>query len=114
MSSPSDPPPPQSQPQKSFYQTAPGQTYSEPGPSALSGLLFYSFLMFTLPLIVFFGLQQVIEDNFDDLGQPWNVLWPAIAAVATVNGIIIMYVLKAFKEDKREREREEKGNKKED
>ena len=44
---------------KSFYKTAPGQTYSETGTSAISGLFFYSFLMFTLPLIVFFGLQQV-------------------------------------------------------
>ena len=97
---------------KSFFKHEPGQTYTETKASAISGLMFYSFLMFTLPLIVFFGLQQYIEDNFEEMGAPWNILWPALAAVVTVNCIIVMYVLKAFREEQKEaaREGEEKKN----
>ena len=91
---------------KGFFHLVPGQRYDESRSSALSGLLFYSFLMFTLPLLTFFGVQQVIENEFPDLGSPWSLLWPALASVAVVNVIIIFYVFKAFKEDQKEQDRQ--------
>ena len=90
---------------KGFFHLVPGQRYDESRSSALSGLLFYSFLMFTLPLLTFFGVQQVIENEFPELGSPWFLLWPALAAVAVVNVIIVLYIVRAFKEDKLEQDR---------
>ena len=91
--------------QKGFFKLQPGQTYDESRSSALSGLLLYSFLMFTLPLITFFGAQEFINNEYPDLGQPWNVLWPALGSIIMVNVIIVLYVIKAFKEDKKEQAR---------
>ena len=49
--------------------------------------------------------RKVIESKFSDLGSPWNLLWPALATVAVVNVIIVLYIVRAFKEDKMEQDR---------
>ena len=58
--------------------------------------------MFTLPLLVFFGSKQVLEDYFQ-LQPPYSQLAPIILAVVVVNIIIVAYVVKAFKEEAKER-----------
>ena len=90
---------------RGFFQLQPGQTYDESRSSALSGLLKYSFLMFTLPLLTFFGVQHFIAEEYPDLGQPWTMLWPALCSIMAVNLIIVLYVIKAFKEDRKEQAR---------
>lgn len=72
--------------------------------SALLGLFFYSGLMFTVPIGAFIGAKQILEDKFD-MVAPYNQIGGAIAAVLTVNIIIISYVIKAFKEEKAQYQR---------
>ena len=87
---------------RGYFQLEPKQTYSESASHALLGLFFYSCLMFTLPLLVFFGSKQVLEDYFQ-LQPPYSQLAPIILAVVVVNIIIVAYVVKAFKEEAKER-----------
>ena len=63
--------------------------------------------MFSLPLLTFFGVKMVLEDNYE-VKPPWNLLGPAIAAVVVVNAVIILYVYKAFREAKKEEPAEDK------
>ena len=87
---------------KGFFQLQPNQTYSESASHALLGLFFYSCLMFTIPLLIFFGSRQVLEDYFS-VEPPYSQLAPVIFAVLAVNVIIVAYVVKAFREEARER-----------
>ena len=64
--------------------------------------------MFTMPMAVFFGVKQILTENFE-LGPPMNQLGAAISAVAVVNIIIFAYIRKAFRE-----ERQSVNNKKTD
>ena len=89
---------------KSFFKNPTNvPIYEESRNSALLGLFFYSGLMFTIPLLVFFGSKQILEDNYD-LEPPWNLLWPAILSIVSVNLIIVAYIIKGFQEVKKERE----------
>ena len=90
---------------KGFFQLQQNQTYSESASTALLGLFGYSCLMFTIPLLVFFGSRQVLEDYFQ-LEPPYSQLAPVILAVFVVNLIIIAYVIKAFREEAKERPQE--------
>jgi len=93
---------------KGFYKVSPGQTYSESSSNALLGLFFFSALMFTLPLIVFFGSRHILESHFN-LTAPYSHLAPVILAVIVVNVIIVAYVFKAFQEDSKEHSNEAQG-----
>ena len=73
--------------------------------SALLGLFFYSILMFTVPLGGFWFVKQYLEQNYN-LGYTYNLLLPIIVAVALVNFIIVLYVLRAFREDKKDHEQQ--------
>ena len=42
--------------------------------------------------------KQVMEDSYDFV-PPTSVLGPAILAVATVNVVIVAYVVRAFREE---------------
>ena len=57
--------------------------------------------MFTAPIIVYFCAKHIGETQLD-AEPPWSLLGPAIAAIATANGVIVLYILKAFREDKKE------------
>ena len=81
---------------RGYFQLEPKQTYSESASHALLGLFFYSCLMFILPLLVFFGSQQLLQ-------PPYSHVAPIILAVVVVNIIIAAYVVKAFKEEAKER-----------
>lgn len=59
-------------------------------------LLFFSFLMVSLPFGAFFGTKYTLQD-FDITGFT-NVIWSVSASVLTVNLIIAGYVYIAFKE----------------
>ncbi|XP_059093489.1 uncharacterized protein LOC131888608 [Tigriopus californicus] len=85
-----------------FFRSPEGPSYDENRNSALLALFFYSGLMFTVPILVFFGVQQILRDSYD-VQSPWDMLAPAIAAIASVNVIIIAYVMRAFREDHREK-----------
>lgn len=68
---------------------------------AMLYLLFFSFLMFTLPFGAFFGMRQFLHeylhiDGFD------NTFWSVLAAVITVNVIIALYAIYGFREAKKE------------
>ena len=86
--------------QKGFFKSS-DRTYEESNPSALSGLLIYSAFMFILPLLVFYGSKKILEEEYD-FEPPWNLLAPAILAIATVNLTIVFYVCKALNEEKKE------------
>ncbi|KAK9873150.1 hypothetical protein WA026_021383 [Henosepilachna vigintioctopunctata] len=59
-------------------------------------LLFFSFLMVSLPFLVFFATKNILQDyNITGFN---NVVWSVSAAVLTVNLIIAGYVYIAFKE----------------
>ena len=79
---------------RGFFKTGAGE---ETGSSALLGLLVYSFALLFLPLLVYFGLKQALEDS--DWEPPVSTLAPAIAAIATVNIVLVSYVIKAFREE---------------
>ena len=68
---------------------------------ALWGLFLYSMLMFTAPILVFFGAKHVAENQLES-EPPWSLLGPAIAAIATANGVIVLYIMKAFRESSKE------------
>ncbi|KAL3270188.1 hypothetical protein HHI36_009245 [Cryptolaemus montrouzieri] len=59
-------------------------------------LLFFSFLMISLPFGAYFGAQLVLS-KFGVNGFT-NVVWSVSAAVLTVNLIIAGYIYMAFKE----------------
>ena len=80
---------------KGYFKTA---ANTETANKALLGLFVYSCLMFFLPIGVFFGSKQVLEDF--QYEPPVSTIAPAILAIVTVNIVIILYVIKAFKEEK--------------
>ena len=66
--------------------------------------------MFFLPLGVYFGSKQLFEDF--DFEPPVSTIAPAILAILTVNIVIVLYVIKAFKEESRANQQEEAKKKK--
>lgn len=68
---------------------------------ALLYLLFFSFLMFTLPFAAFYGVKYVLLDHFQIDGFQ-NTCWSVIAAVITVNLVIALYAIKGFIDAKNE------------
>lgn len=64
---------------------------------ALALLLLYSFLMFTLPFVAFFGTKYLLQDVFDIIGFA-NTAWSVLASVVIVNLIIVAYVYHAYHE----------------
>lgn len=68
-------------------------------------LLFYSFLMFTLPFGAFFGTKYFLRDHFNLDGFE-NTVGSVLAAVITVNLIIVGYAYQAF----HEQEYDDQGN----
>ena len=87
---------------KGFFKVKPSSsTYSESSSNALIGFFCYSALMFTLPLLSFFGSKYFFE-NYWSLSPSYQKFAPAIISVLVVNAIIICYVIKAFKEEAKE------------
>ena len=84
-----------------FFKIPPNQKYDESSSNALTGLFFYSVLMFTIPLLVLFLSPQFLTEYFQ-LEPPYTQLVPAILAVVAVNMIIVAYVMKAFRENAKE------------
>lgn len=90
-------------------------TYDESAPllpvhtkqaaKALALLLFYSFLMFTLPFGSFYVTKHILTDTFHVNGFA-NTAASVFAAVITVNLIIAAYVYQAY----RETEYDDEGN----
>ncbi|KAK5645472.1 hypothetical protein RI129_006772 [Pyrocoelia pectoralis] len=62
---------------------------------AIALLLFYSFLMFTLPFAAFFGTKYILKDTFHIDGYT-NTVWSVIASVVTVNLVIVSYAYQAY------------------
>ena len=84
---------------KGFFKTVANE---ETAGSALLGLLLYSMIMFFLPLVVFFLSKDVLENY--DYAAPVTTIAPAILAIATVNIVIVAYVIKAFREENKIKE----------
>lgn len=72
---------------------------AETAGSALAVLFLYSFLMFTLPFVVFYGAKDLAEKytSYDKYGV---VIISVISSVVTVNVIIIFYVCRAIESAK--------------
>ena len=85
---------------KGFFKTVANE---ETAGSALLGLLLYSMIMFFLPLVVFFLSKDVLENY--DYKAPVSTIAPAILAIATVNIVIVAYVIKAFREENKIKEK---------
>ena len=66
-------------------------------------------LMFTAPVLVFFGAKHIAENQLE-AEPPWSLLGPAIAAIATANGVIVLYIMKAFRESAKEQVSDKKSN----
>ncbi|XP_055686909.1 vacuolar ATPase assembly integral membrane protein VMA21 [Lutzomyia longipalpis] len=83
---------------------------------ALLTLFFFSLLMFTLPFGAFYGMRDLLSTRFHIDGFE-NTCWSVLAAVITVNAIIIGFVYVAFRDTVREiaednsKRREEKKKK---
>jgi hypothetical protein len=67
--------------------------FSRDAAFALFNLFIYSFAMFTLPFASFFATKYILQDHFHVTGFS-NTCASVIAAVLTVNLIIIMYAIK--------------------
>lgn len=68
---------------------------------AMANLLFFSFLMFTLPFAAFFGVRHYLRDILH-LDNFTVTCWSVFAAVVTVNVIIALYAIFGFREAKKE------------
>jgi Fe2+ transport system protein B len=68
---------------------------------ALIYLLFFSFLMFTLPFGAFYGSRHVLEIYFH-LDTFQTTCWSVLAAVITVNFVIALYAIFGYHEAKKE------------
>lgn len=68
---------------------------------AMLYLLFFSFLMFTLPFGAFYGVRHVLQVHFQIDGFT-NNCWSVLSAVVTVNVVIGLYALFGFIEAKKE------------
>ena len=86
---------------RGFFKTV---AQEETSSKALLGLFSYSLLMFFLPLGVFFGSKQLFEDF--EFEPPVSTIAPAILAIVTVNIVIVLYVIKAFKEESKANQQE--------
>ena len=85
---------------KGFFKTVANE---ETAGSALLGLLLYSLTIFFLPLVVYFLSKDVLESY--DYRAPVSTIAPAILAIATVNLVIVAYVIKAFREENKIKEK---------
>lgn len=68
---------------------------------ALLYLLFFSFLMFTLPFASFYGVHHVLLTYFHIDGFT-NTCWSVLSAVLTVNIVIALYAIFGFMEARKE------------
>lgn len=68
---------------------------------AMLYLLFFSFLMFTLPFAAFFGTRHFLQEYFH-LDQFAVTCWSVLAAVITVNIVIALYAIYGFIAAKKE------------
>ncbi|KFB38678.1 AGAP013497-PA-like protein [Anopheles sinensis] len=71
--------------------------HSRQAAFAILWLLVYSFAMFTLPFGAFYGMKSLLLEQFQIDGFN-NTCGSVLAAVLTVNGIIILYAMRGFKE----------------
>ena len=62
-----------------------------------AALVLYSSAMFTLPFAAFFGAKFLMS-NYLEVSTFTNTVCCSTAAVLTVNIIIAMYVIKAYRE----------------
>ena len=85
---------------KGFFKTVANE---ETAGSALLGLLLYSMMIFFLPLAVYFLSKDVLESY--DYRAPVSTIAPAILAIVTVNLVIVAYVIKAFREENKIKEK---------
>lgn len=83
---------------RQFFQVKQVETSN----SALLNLAFYSFLIFTLPIGIFFFVKQLLTDI--GLDPVYVTVGPAIAAVVGVNLVVVLYVISAIKQEAREKE----------
>lgn len=70
---------------------------------AMLYLLFFSFLMFTLPFAAFFGTRHCLQE-FLHLDVFQTTCWSVLASVVTVNIVIGLYAIFGFMEAKKEEE----------
>ncbi|XP_068154186.1 uncharacterized protein [Drosophila tropicalis] len=61
-------------------------------------LLAYSVLMFTLPFLGFYGVQNWLQESFPNLTVFEVNCYSVLTAVLVANAIVAMYVFKAFRE----------------
>uniref|UniRef100_A0A182TAC2 Vacuolar ATPase assembly integral membrane protein VMA21 homolog n=1 Tax=Anopheles maculatus TaxID=74869 RepID=A0A182TAC2_9DIPT len=79
--------------------------HSRQAAFAILWLLVYSFAMFTLPFGAFYGTRHVLADHFHIEGFH-NTCGSVLAAVLTVNVIIMLYAFRGFREvEEEDRER---------
>uniref|UniRef100_A0A182PYU5 Vacuolar ATPase assembly integral membrane protein VMA21 homolog n=1 Tax=Anopheles epiroticus TaxID=199890 RepID=A0A182PYU5_9DIPT len=79
--------------------------HSRQAAFAILWLLVYSFAMFTLPFGAFYGTRYVLAEQFAIEGFP-NTCGSVLAAVVTVNVIIMLYAFRGFREvEEEDRER---------
>ncbi|XP_049277736.1 uncharacterized protein LOC125761032 [Anopheles funestus] len=79
--------------------------HSRQAAFAILWLLVYSFAMFTLPFGAFYGTRHVLAEHFQIEGFH-NTCGSVLAAVLTVNVIIMLYAFRGFREvEEEDRER---------
>nr|CAH7750780.1 unnamed protein product [Callosobruchus chinensis] len=71
--------------------------HTKQAAKAIGVLLFFSFLMFTLPFASFFATKYLLQDYFHVTGFT-NTVSSVIASVVTVNCIIVVYAYLAYLE----------------
>ncbi|XP_053678316.1 uncharacterized protein LOC128728705 [Anopheles nili] len=79
--------------------------HSRQAAFAILWLLVYSFAMFTLPFGAFYGVAYVLSEHYQIEGFH-NTCGSVLAAVLTVNFIIMLYAFRGFREaEEEDRER---------
>ncbi|XP_011674361.2 vacuolar ATPase assembly integral membrane protein VMA21-like [Strongylocentrotus purpuratus] len=80
---------------------------NSPNSSAYSAtlrkLLLYSFLLFTIPIFLYFCLKHTILEGMFQVAEHSATLYGAFAAIAAVHVILGLFVYSAFMEEERAR-----------
>lgn len=80
--------------------------HSRQASFSLLYLFVFSCMMFTLPFVSFFGTRHVLDTYFD-VSAFQRTVYSVLAAVVTVNGIIVAYAALGYNEE----EYDDQGNK---
>ncbi|XP_041464147.1 vacuolar ATPase assembly integral membrane protein VMA21-like [Lytechinus variegatus] len=69
--------------------------------ATLRKLLLYSFLLFTIPIFLYFSIKHTVLEGMFHVAEHSATLYAAFAAIVAVHVILGLFVYSAFKEEEK-------------